>query len=141
MFTPTRDDLRPRGSISRGVSLWYIAQRAGISDKSENYVLNHVRLLHLNEGFPAPLPTFRIATGKRVDGIVAASRWPRETVDAWFDGFLPPLVSTVDDEGAIAASYAAALDGAAASLFGGANPVLSNVEGSQPAAELAGVAA
>ena len=101
-------------------SLWYIATRAGVSGRSDNWVLNYVRMLHANENFPDPLPAFRIATGKKAEGITFLSRWPRPAVDAWFDGFLPPMVATVPDEGAIAACHADALDASARQLAGAA---------------------
>jgi hypothetical protein len=95
MLAPTRDDLR--AEQQGGVSLWYIATRAGVSDKSGNWVLNYVRLLIANEDFPKPLPYFGL-NAKRRTGIHAHSRWNRVAVDAWFDGFLPPqLVSVAED--------------------------------------------
>jgi hypothetical protein len=91
---PTRDDLR--AAQQGGVSLWYIATRAGVSDKSDNWILNYVRELHANEHFPSPLPYYDSKKKRR--GIHMQSRWLRAAVDAWFDGFLPPhLVSVADD--------------------------------------------
>lgn len=95
MLAPTRDDLR--AEQQGGVSLWYIATRAGVSDRSANWLLNYVRLLIANEHFPAPLPYYGL-NEKRRRGINNHSRWNRVAVDAWFDGFLPPhLVTVVED--------------------------------------------
>jgi hypothetical protein len=112
---PTRDDLRPAGSPG-GVSLWYIATRAGVSHRSQGWILNYVRLLVKNEGFPAPLPTFRLVTGERVPGIVPASRWLRGAVDAWFDGYLPPIAANPAFDSRLAQRHADALDQRAAEL-------------------------
>jgi hypothetical protein len=91
---PTRDDLR--ATQQGGVSLWYIATRAGVSDKSDNWILNYVRELHANEKFPAPLPYYD--SRKKRPGIHLQSRWLRAAVDAWFDGFLPPHLVTVAND-------------------------------------------
>lgn len=94
-LVPTKDDLKP--AHQAGVSLWYIATRAGVGDRSDNYVLNYVRQLHANEKFPAPLPCYD-GKGKKLPGIHFKSRWYRPAVDAWFDGFLPPHLVTVADD-------------------------------------------
>lgn len=95
MLAPTRDDMR--AEQHGGVSLWYIATRAGVSDKSDNWVLNYVRLLIANERFPKPLPYFGL-NEKRRQGVGIHSRWIRTAVDAWFDAFLPPHLVMVPDE-------------------------------------------
>jgi hypothetical protein len=95
MLVPARDDLRP--AQQGGVSLWYIATRAGVSSRSDNWVLNYVRQLIANEGFPKPLPYFDLQ-GRKRPTIHNNSRWLRAAVDAWFDGFLPPQLVTVADE-------------------------------------------
>lgn len=92
MLVPTRDDMRP--AQQGGVSLWYIATRAGLSGRSDNYVLNYVRHLSANENFPPALPRYSLKGGKQTD-ITFQSRWLRTAVDAWFDGFLPPHLVAV----------------------------------------------
>lgn len=95
MLTPARADLKADGP---SCTLWYIAMRAGRSEKSGGWLLSYVRLLHLNEGFPPPLPDYVLKTGKRKEGIHLESRWVREAVDAWFNQFLPPeLVAVAED--------------------------------------------
>lgn len=114
MLAPTRDDLR--AEQQGGVSLWYVATRAGVSDKSGNWVLNYVRLLIANEGFPAALPYFGLNEQRR-QGVGLHSRWSRLAVDTWFDGFLPPqLVSVAEDRNA--ARDAHILDARAGELAG-----------------------
>jgi hypothetical protein len=95
MLAPSKDDLRVEQQ--GGVSLWYIATRAGVSDRSENWLLNYVRLLIANESFPRPLPYFGLNAKKR-RGVTLHSRWTRTAVDAWFDGFLPPQLVTVAND-------------------------------------------
>jgi hypothetical protein len=95
VLAPTRDDLR--AEAKGGVSLWYIATRAGVSDKSENWILNYVRLLVVNEQFPKPLPCFGLNEKRRAE-IGRHSRWSRCAVDAWFDGFIPPHLVTVAND-------------------------------------------
>lgn len=95
-MVPQRDDLRPEAS--GGVSLWYIATRAGVSGRSDNWILNYVRMLVANDGFPSPLPNYSLSRRRKLTGILYSSRWLRTAVDAWFDGFLPPqLVGVVED--------------------------------------------
>jgi hypothetical protein len=94
---PSKDDLKP--AQQGGVSLWYIATRAGVGDRSDNWVLNYVRELHANEQFPSPLPYYDCR--KKRPGIHLQSRWLRAAVDAWFDGFLPPHLVTVADDRAL----------------------------------------
>jgi hypothetical protein len=114
MLAPTRDDLR--AEQQGGVSLWYIATRAGFSDRSGNWVVNYVRLLIANEDFPKPLPYFGL-NAKRRAGVTLHSRWLREAVDAWFGGFLPPqLVSVANDRNVMRDAHV--LDGRAAELAG-----------------------
>lgn len=116
MLAPTRDDQRP--DQQGGVSLWYIATRAGVSDKSGNWVLNYVRLLIANENFPKPLPYFGLNAERR-QGVGLHNRWSRLAVDCWFDGFLPPqLVSVADDRNT--ARDALVLDARAHELAGAA---------------------
>jgi hypothetical protein len=113
-LVPTRDDLR--AEQQGGVSLWYIATRAGVSDKSGDWLLNYVRLLIANEHFPKPLPYFGLNERRR-QGVGLHSRWIRTAVDAWFDGFLPPhLVTVTDDRNA--ARDAHLLDARAGELAG-----------------------
>lgn len=95
MLAPTKDDLRTDQPL-RGVSLWYVARRAGVSDRSDAWVLNYVRQLHDKEGFPAPLPYYD--SRKKRDGIHLQSRWPRPAIDAWFEGFIPVHLVDVADE-------------------------------------------
>jgi hypothetical protein len=112
-LVPSKDDLRP--AQQGGVSLWYIATRAGVGDRSDNWVLNYVRELHANESFPGPLPYYD--SRKKRPGIHLQSRWLRAAVDAWFDGFLPPHLVTVSDERTLSRD-AELLDRAAAELAG-----------------------
>jgi hypothetical protein len=114
MLAPSRDDLRPEQQ--GGVSLWYIATRAGVSERSGDWVLNYVRLLVANEAFPRPLPYYGLNEKKR-SGITLHSRWSRVAVDAWFDGFLPPHLVTVADDRR-AANDAHLLDQRAGELAG-----------------------
>lgn len=95
VLAPTRDDLR--AEQQGGVSMWYIATRAGVSDKGDNWILNYVRLLIVNEQFPKPLPYFGLNAERR-KGVGFHSRWIRTAVDAWFDGFLPPHLVTVAND-------------------------------------------
>jgi hypothetical protein len=88
VLAPTKDDLREHG----GVSPWYIARRAGISDRSDAWILNTIRNLIAQEAFPKPLPHFDLQ-GRRRDAVNLHSRWIRAAVDAWFDGQLPPHVA------------------------------------------------
>jgi hypothetical protein len=98
MLAPSRDDLR--AEQQGGVSLWYIATRAGVSDRSANWLLNYVRLLIANERLPQAAPLFR-AQRQAAPGHHLHSRWIRTAVDAWFDGFLPPhLVAVANDRNA-----------------------------------------
>lgn len=114
MLSPSRDDLR--AEQQGGVSLWYIATRAGVSHRSPGWLLNYVRMLIANERFPAPLPYFGL-NGSRRTGITLHSRWLRLAVDSWFDGFLPPqLVSVAEDRQA--ARDAQLLDARAGQLSG-----------------------
>lgn len=94
-MVPARDDLR--AAQHGGVSLWYIATRAGVSGRSDNWILSYVRMLVANDDFPAPLPNYDLG-GKKKDGILFSSRWLRAAVDAWFDGFLPPRLAAVADD-------------------------------------------
>lgn len=87
MLQPARSDLLPPEK-GAGVTLWYVAMKAGLLDWSAERLVRHVRLLHAQEGFPPPLPSFR--SGARRRGICLTSRWLRDAVDAWFDGQLPP---------------------------------------------------
>lgn len=112
MLAPTRDDLR--NEQQGGVSLWYIATRAGVSDKSATWILNYVRLLIESESFPAPLPYFGLNAKKR-NGVGLHSRWNRVAVDAWFNGFLPASVAVAVEERRIA-NDAHVLDGRADEL-------------------------
>lgn len=112
MLAPTRDDLR--AEQQGGVSLWYIATRAGVSGRSANWILNYVRLLIANEAFPGPLPYFGLNAKKR-HGLGLHSRWLRLAVDSWFDGFLPPRLAAVAEDRATARD-AHILDGRAAEL-------------------------
>lgn len=90
MLQPALTDQLPaeRGA---GVSLWYIARRAGVIEWSETRILAYVRLLHAQEGFPPPIPSFRSGALRR--GIHFKSRWVRFAVDAWFDGRVPPQLA------------------------------------------------
>jgi hypothetical protein len=93
MLAPTRDDLKPHG----GVSLWYIATRAGVSGRSPEWILNYVKQLEANEHFPAPLPYYGL-NGRKRSGLTIHSRWNRVAVDAWFDGFIPPHLVAASEE-------------------------------------------
>lgn len=116
MLAPSKDDLR--AEQQGGVSAWYIATRAGISDRSDQWVLNYIRELIAQENFPAPLPYFGLNAKRRV-GINIHSRWIRPAVDAWFEGMLPPnLVAAVADRQA--ANDAVKLDERAGELAGAA---------------------
>lgn len=99
MLAPAKTDLQPEKS--GGVSLWYIATRAGIADRSDNWVLNYARMLVANNHFPAPLPYYGLS-GKTRDGIHFGSRWIRAAVDAWFDGLMPPHLALVANDTATA---------------------------------------
>lgn len=95
MLAPSRDDLR--ADQQGGVSLWYIANRAGCSNRSGAWIVNYVRLLIANDHFPPPLPYYGLNARKR-QGLGLHSRWNRVAVDAWFDGFIPPhLVPVAND--------------------------------------------
>jgi hypothetical protein len=95
VLAPTKDDLTDEG----GVSLWYIARRAGRSEKSATWLINYVRMLIANEHFPPALPYFGLNAEKR-KGLGIHSRWLRSAVDAWFDGLMPPhLVLVANDRG------------------------------------------
>lgn len=95
MLKPTRDDLR--AEQQGGVSACYIATRAGISERSPNWILNWIRLAIANEGFPQPFPYYGL-NARRRQGVTLHSRWLRSAVDAWFDGFLPPHLVTVAED-------------------------------------------
>lgn len=98
MVAPTRDDLKT--DQQSGVSLWYVAKRAGFSNRSVVWLINYVRLLIANDHFPTPLPYYGFNKRKR-QGIGLHSRWNRTAVDAWFDGFIPPhLVPVANDRDA-----------------------------------------
>lgn len=125
---PTRDDLSPERQ--GGVSLWYIATRAGLTGRSDNWILNYVRMLHANEAFPEPLPNFTLGGVKR-SGILFSSRWLRAAVDAWFYSFLPPALVAVVEEEQLAAD-AEKLDQRAQALAGAGLP--------EPAPAFAGAA-
>lgn len=114
MLAPSRDDLR--AEQQGGISLWYIATRAGVSDRSANWILNYVRQLIAEEGFPKPLPYFGL-NGKRRTGINLHSRWTRDAVDAWFGNFLPPGLAASAAERR-ADNDADLLDGRAGELAG-----------------------
>jgi hypothetical protein len=95
MLAPSRDDLR--ADQQGGVSLWYIARRAGFSNRSGAWMVNYVRQLIARDHFPAPLPYYGLNERKR-EGLGLHSRWNRLAVDAWFDGFIPPhLVPVAND--------------------------------------------
>jgi predicted DNA-binding transcriptional regulator AlpA len=87
VLAPTRDDLREQG----GVSPWYIAKKAGISDRSDGWILNTIRNWIAQENFPKPLPHYDLQNRRRAE-VNLHSRWIRAAVDAWFDGQLPPHV-------------------------------------------------
>jgi hypothetical protein len=91
MIGPCRTDLLP-AEKGAGVSLWYVAMRLGLTGRSAQWLLNHIRQLVANHGFPPPFPHFML-DGRKRDGITLASRWLREAADAWFDGFLPPALA------------------------------------------------
>jgi hypothetical protein len=114
-LVPSKDDFK--AEQQGGVSLWYIAMRAGVSSKSDNWILNYVRELHANEKFPEPLPYYD--SKKKRTGIHPQSRWVRSAVDAWFDGFLPPHLVTVANDRA-AGRDALLLDQRADQLAGAA---------------------
>jgi len=112
-LAPARTDLLP-AERQAGVSLWYIANRAGYGERGADWILNYVRLLHANESFPPPLPFFPL-NGRKKAGIHFKSRWLRAAVDAWFDGFMPPQLALVAGN-AQAARDAELLDARAAEL-------------------------
>lgn len=115
-MVPSKDDLK--ATAQGGVSLWYIATRCGVSDRSDNWILNYVRCLVANERFPTPLPSYDLG-GRKREGITFHSRWLRFAVDAWFNGTLPPHLVSFNDN-AIEARDAARLDQRADELAGAA---------------------
>lgn len=129
MLAPAKTDLQPEKS--GGVSLWYIATRAGIADRSDAWVLNYARMLVANNNFPAPLPYYSF-TGKAREGIHFGSRWLRAAVDAWFDGLMPPHLCVIANDAAIARD-GLKLDQRANALCG--------AQGAKPAAEQRAAAA
>lgn len=81
----------------QSVSLFYVAGRLGQRERSPKWLADYLDQLIAKEGFPPPLPLYR--SGKRVATIGTFTRWTRDGVDAWFDGFLPPaLGAAVDDQ-------------------------------------------
>lgn len=116
MLAPTKDDLR--AEQQGGVSAWYIAGRAGISDRSAAWILSTIRQLIAQEGFPKALPHFDLQGRKRPE-INLHSRWVRPAVDAWFDGQMPPHLAEVAANRQ-AANDAQKLDARAGELAGAA---------------------
>lgn len=114
MFVPVPADLREG---SRSCSLFYIARRLGYGERSEGWLVSYVDCLISHEGFPPPLPLYRVTGGSRrkVDRLGGGHRWNRDAVDAWFDGTIPPKLAAVVEDG-LAARYAAQLDARAAAL-------------------------
>jgi hypothetical protein len=51
-------------------------------------MVNHVRTLMRNHGFPAPLPS-SARGGRLTSEVTRGSTWLRAAVDTWLDGFLP----------------------------------------------------
>lgn len=113
MLGPCKTDLLP-AEKGAGVSLWYVAMRLGLTGRSQQWLLGHVRQLIARNGFPAPFPHY-LLDGTARQGVTLASRWLREAVDAWLDGFLPPELADAAAAARLAAD-AAALDARAAQL-------------------------
>lgn len=115
MLGPCKTDQLP-AEKGAGVSLWYVAMKLGLSGRSPQWLLGHVRQLIDRHNFPPPFPHYML-DGTRREGITRASRWHRAAVDAWLDGFLPPeMLLAVEDRRA--AEDAARLDQRAAELAG-----------------------
>jgi hypothetical protein len=95
MLAPSRDDLR--AEQQGGVSAWYIATRAGVSDRSASWVLNYIRRLIAGDDFPAPFPYYDLQGRKRPE-VNLHSRWSRTAVDAWFFGLVPPHLAAAAND-------------------------------------------
>ncbi|MEA3053528.1 MAG: hypothetical protein QOG72_2431 [Sphingomonadales bacterium] len=112
-------DLRPG---SRSCSAWYIAGRGGFRERSPAWILRQIRAWIDKAGFPPPIILFDCGPGRKpvkVDELTTRARWNLEAVDLWFTGqpsaALPAQVLE-SASAALAAHYAAALDGRAVGL-------------------------
>ena len=76
----------PRNAATCGI--YDIAGRLGQAHRRPRWLCHYLARLVAEAGFPAAFPLLR--GGALAAGIHADSRWSRATVDAWFDGQLPP---------------------------------------------------
>jgi len=95
MLQPSDADLKPNAA---SVGLGYIANRAGVAERSIAWIIAYVRLLQENDGFPPPIIRYNVSSRRRVDTITFASRWNRFAVDTWFDGLVPPELAAAGQD-------------------------------------------
>jgi len=91
---------------NRTCTFGYVQAQLGQNALSQRRMLEYLRALIADHGFPAPLPTI-IKGGKLTKDPHPSSKWLRTAVHAWLDGYIPPdCAATIDDQ----AFAAAALD-------------------------------
>ncbi len=82
------------------VTIMEIARRLTINEASPRSIIDQVRLLHKNHGFPEPASP-RFLHGLRQRGeraIVWRSKWARDLVEAWFSDNDTPANAALADE-------------------------------------------
>lgn len=102
----------PRNAGTCGI--YDVAGRLGQAHRQPAWLCRYIDTLIERADFPAPFPLAR--GGKLVRGVHSDSRWPYASIDAWFDGQLPPEARAVVDR-AERAEIDSRLSARAASLF------------------------
>lgn len=99
---------------ARTCNFGYVQKQLGRDGLSQPRMVQYLRRLIADHGFPAPLPTI-VKGGKTTKDVHPSSRWIRAAVIAWFDGYIPPdCAATIDDKAYAAAALS--MDTAATNL-------------------------
>lgn len=92
----------------------YVQGQLGQNRLSPRRMVQYLQQLVNLHGFPAPLPTI-VKGGKLTTQVHPSSKWIRNAVHAWLDGFIPPDCAATIDHQALAAA-AIDMDANAANL-------------------------
>lgn len=91
---------------NRTCTFGYVQGQLGQNTLSQRRMVEYLRKLIADHGFPPPLPAI-VKGGALTREPHPSSRWLRTAVHAWLDGYIPPdCAATIDDQ----AFAAAALD-------------------------------